>query len=76
MAAIRTTCKNCEPALLKDLPLVSWYHSELVDQLNELNIAFLSKYKVMSLIKKLEQARFHLSSLLWDPQPVEETSLQ
>ena len=76
MAATRTTRKNRGPAVLKDLPSGNWYRSELKDELNELNIAFSSKEKVTSLIKKLEQARFHPSSLLWDPQSQEENSSQ
>ena len=76
MASTRTTRKNRGPAVLKDLPLGNWYRSELEDQLNELNIAFSSKDKVTSLIKKLENARFHPSSLQPNTQPQEEISSQ
>ena len=76
MVATRTTHHNRGPNVLKDLPLGNWYRSELEDQLNELDIAFSSKDKVTALIKKLEHARFHLSSLLGDSQPQEATSSQ
>ena len=51
------------PQVLKDIPLRNWYRSELEHQLNTMDIVFMNRDKVTSLIRKLEKANFALSSL-------------